>query len=261
MPASIDTKFGEGFFLSEENLTKIDDIIKKRFNFSGNEPTLLYEVYRFDDALIYYSSIKDVVSEENSKRNRIKKLNIKCQEGNDSLYLCFEQGGATKLDLSADNRDTALLLTADLKEYLNSEVLVKRLSFILRAFDHRMFFPIMLLVSMLPIAISIFVTPEMPNIDISTATIADKINYIVLSQQQKDISVRSPLLALSPIAILFVGMVLNLTLKFVYPTDIFYWGKEMSNYDSQKKIRSNIFWSVIVALFVGIFGSYIYNRT
>ncbi len=256
MPAKIDSKFKDGFVLSEENLAKIDDIIKKRFDFSGLPPQIKFEVHRTDDALITYETISDVVSEENSKRNKVRQLVIKCSNKSDLLKLNFEHGEPTSLNLSTEDRDVALLLTADIKEYLHSEVLIKKFNFFFRFVEHRLFMPLALLITFAAMLVVLMKNGSPNPINLDKSTIDQKLDYLINVSRKKDDTIYRPFI------FLLVGMVTPLLLIFIKPfyhTDVFYWGKEIQKYDDQKKLRSNIFWGIIVSLIVGIIGSALYN--
>ena len=47
---------------------------------------------------------------------------------------------------------------------------------------------------------------------------------------------------------------------FLYPTNIFCWGKEINRYNSRKELRKNLFWGGLVGLFLTIAGSFIYSK-
>lgn len=40
---------------------------------------------------------------------------------------------------------------------------------------------------------------------------------------------------------------------------VFYWGEEISRFDKYEKLRSNLWWGVVIAIFVGIISSFLYS--
>lgn len=76
MRAKINTKFSEGFLLTEEHIVKIEDIIRKRISPSDQNMEMKYEVHRVDDAVITYKDNQFFSFEENSKYEKVKELKI-----------------------------------------------------------------------------------------------------------------------------------------------------------------------------------------
>ena len=260
MPAKIDTEFKRGFILSEENLAKIDDIIRKRLESSSNDFSLKYEVHRTDDALITYQVSSEVIEEENSKRNCINGVTINAKSNGNKLQLIFRQGSDTKLVLEAEDRDLALLLTADLKEYLNSEVFVRKFSKLVRLLDSKNFFLFFMLIAFLPLVLFTMFIDQPDSLNLAVATVDEKLNFLVQRESANDALNSRPYLSFFPIFLILSAIFLTSTASFLYPTDIFYWGKEVSRFDKQRSLRSKIFWSVFVACAVGLTTAYLYDR-
>ena len=57
MNASLETIFKKGFKLTEENLIKLDDIIRKRLSIPGSpNPVLKFKVFRVDGMLLEFDT-------------------------------------------------------------------------------------------------------------------------------------------------------------------------------------------------------------
>jgi hypothetical protein len=64
-----------------------------------------------------------VVSEENSTRDAIKSVRLGADSENGYARIEFSKGEGTDIILGADDRDVALLLSSDIKDYIRAEVL------------------------------------------------------------------------------------------------------------------------------------------
>lgn len=252
MKAKIDTKFDNGFLLSEEGLVKIIDIIKKRFDFLNSGFSIKYEIHRIDDALLTLDNVKDIFSEENSKIDKIIEINIISQIKNADLKLTFKKGEKTKLILTSNDKDLALLLIADLKAYLKSEVIVQRLSSIKNFMLSRYFTPSFSIILLLPLIFLMANIQQLENINIETASLEQKINYLVEDRREIGRLRKITNYVYSLPFIFIIGVLIVPLLKYFYPTDIFLWGKELTAYNSQKALSSKIFWGVIVAFIIAI---------
>src|SRR4029453_10875565 len=110
MSAKIDTKFTRGFFLSEEALTKIENVISQRL-VSGENYTQKFDVHRVDDAVITYGRVADLIAnEENSKRNAAKGLEIEASRSLGKVAFSFQRSERSKMTIESEDRDLALLL-------------------------------------------------------------------------------------------------------------------------------------------------------
>lgn len=254
MRAEVDTKFSKGFFLAEESIKKIEEIVTKRLT---NEVsfTKTIEAHRVDDAVVTYPSSTELVKhEENSKHDSLRGLDIRADGADGKFELNFEKGAKTRLRISSDNRDTALLLSADIKEYLKSEVLIRRLAFLSNLFNHRLTFPLIYTLSFLPIVFLAAVLKRPTTVNIATASVNQKLDYLVKSNQAATDFISVPNYTFIGVFIFIVLLGLMST-SFIYPAYTFYLGKEKARFDSRKALRDKIFWVIGVGLLVGFAGS------
>ncbi|MEB3901853.1 hypothetical protein ODI84_16905 [Pseudomonas putida] len=120
MKAYLETSFKKGFLLTEEGLIKLDDIVRKRLFPAEPSKTLKYKVFRVDGMLLEFDVPAEVVSEENSSRNAISRLEVS-YAGDSKFQLVFDPKKEVELEIESDDRDLAYLLFSDIKEYLNSD--------------------------------------------------------------------------------------------------------------------------------------------
>lgn len=254
MKAEIQASFSRGFLLHEEALKKIEDLSRARF---GNEQKfdIKYVVKRADHASIEYQDSNELLMhEDNSKISTIKKVEFSAKSQKSSVKITFEEGEKTKLSISSDNRDAALILSADLKEYLRSDVFLYRSEIVTRLATHRAA-PVflMMITTLFPILGVVLFTNRL-EFDISNSSIEQKIDFLVESQLSN--SSNSSFLEYWLYFIifsffLFVSIITNI---FSSPYT-FYWGKGVTRYDAAKSMREKIFWGIVVAFIIGVFGS------
>ena len=88
MRVNFEHEFKKGYFLSEESLIKIDDIIKKRFN--NKVVDISFRIFRIDGMLIESNSIDSILEEENAPRNFINRIVIKAETESHYMKLTFD---------------------------------------------------------------------------------------------------------------------------------------------------------------------------
>ena len=74
MKARVKQNFKKGFFLTEENIIKLDDIITKRLKEKDFNEKLTYKVYRKDSFVFETTEHQKIIDEENSRRNLIDRF-------------------------------------------------------------------------------------------------------------------------------------------------------------------------------------------
>lgn len=104
MKAKIEAQFKAGFLLSNENLLKIEDIIKNRFAQNSDEYLYIYEIYRNDNAVLNFDTIEEICNEENSRHNYIKYLKIKLSDGDNNVEFLFSKNDRSYLTIVSYNR-------------------------------------------------------------------------------------------------------------------------------------------------------------
>jgi len=259
--AFLEADYAKGFFLSEENLIKIDDVIRTRVREVLVDPPIIYKIYRKDNFFVDYNSVADVLREENSNRNLIQTLVIRIDTEEVNLTVTFNKKEDSQLFLEADDRDLVFLLGSDLKEYLKSEVFVTwRLGL---NEPHYLAMAGMVMV----LAGFVLATPAITSLFKSNAgntardlalksnNLGDKLNYLIDNRFPL-----GPKLELTWIYILIpiaAVLVVSILVHSKSMTNVFYWGKEVPRYNRARSLRDKIFWGVGIALLVGIAGSFL----
>ena len=262
MKVNFSYEFKKGFFLSEESLIKIDDIIKNRFN--DEDLDISFGIFRVDGMLIESHLINSILEEENASRNFIKRIEVKAVTESHSMKLIFDSEESISLLIISDNRDFANLLIADLKEYINTEVL-KFSSLDINKLKKS-------ILALLMIIITGYMTFAMYNVIsieksidieqlISSSDLNGKLNYLIqnkVSSSSGNGMFLPVMVGMSFIPILTLFPIERLIRRF-FPKNIFYWGKRKSLYDENRVLRDKVVWGGMVAFFIAIISGVFLN--
>lgn len=257
MAAFLKAEFDRGFFLSAEGVVKIDEIIRKRVD-GGTPYQLSYRVYRNDGMVLSLGTTGEVIDEENSSRNAVQQLSFQLRSESSELDLSFEKGESTKLSIMSESRDTAYLMSSDLKEYLNTEVLKFGSWNFNKIFSSRTFMPIVLMISMVfMFATMLFVIKDSdPTSALNSTSLEVKLNYLISRRAELPSSSFMSLIFIAP---LFGAVALGLlasSLAKQWPRDVFFWGKQVSIYEKAKGVKDKIVWTVVVGFIVSVGAAY-----
>lgn len=258
MRASVNVEYNQSFRLSEENLMKIDEFVRRRA--VGIEDfSISYEVSRIDHALITYETPTEVASEENNLAEAAKSLKIAGDSDSFKVQIIFKSRRGVFIDIFSEDRDRALLLASDLKPYVQSEVLRSRLTRVLRTIDSRLFAPIVF-ASSIPLIMlySWWVLPRPLHVNTTNMTDSQRLAYLVDLKQNTDALKSFPLIMTMPFGVLLAGLLLGPVLRAFVGEDTFYWGKEVRRSDRKASLRNQIFWVVIVGLLISVIGSFVF---
>lgn len=252
MNAHLESNFKKGFFLTEEALIKLDDIIRKRLRAVDAEASLKFKVFRADGMLVEFDNPSAVAAEENSNRNAIRRVEILSSGMFYELSLTFDYKDNTDLAIEANDRDLAYLLASDIKDYISSEVLRFRSFSFDDALSSRIVFPLLMLPFLL-ISISAMdsPSPEAVSSVLASNDVHEKLDFIINNRANQRVEpTRWYLIAM--LVILGVLFFLGSFLDKVYPRNIFYWGKLAHAHDRVLSLREKIVWGVVIAFVIGI---------
>jgi hypothetical protein len=253
MNAHLENNFKRGFFLTEEVLIKLDDIIRKRLTTVDPAAKIQFRVFRADGMLVEFDNPSAVAAEENSNRNAIKRLEILSVGTAYKLSLKFDPKDNTDLEIEANDRDLAYLLASDIKDYVNSEILKFRSFSFDSVMDSRNIFPLV----MLPfIFFSISGIKESPKAEtvaavLSSSDVHAKLNFLIEARVGHDPGPMKWYLV-AMIAGLVVLFFLGSLLDKAYPRNVFYWGKLAQAHDRLLSLREKIVWGIVIAFVIGI---------
>ena len=122
--AYVKHKFDKGFLLRDEDLTKLLDFVKVRAAEVNAADRIKIKVYR-SDSLVYESpSLEPLRAEENALRNRLTRVQVLLDHTELKVNFDFDAEENISIEIESTDRDRAYLLFSELKEYLNTEVLV-----------------------------------------------------------------------------------------------------------------------------------------
>ena len=255
MPAYLNTQYKQGFYVSEESLIKLVDIVRRRLSPSDPASKIKFRVFRTDGMVIEYESPTQVVSEENAPRNAAKRVEVigEYSETSSKFKIVFDREDSIDLQLQSENRDLAFLLFSDIKEYLQAEVLRFRSFSVSAMLGHRLFLAPLVLVPFL----AFFATLEAPNQETLQAVLDSddlhrKLDFIINRSNRID-----SLGSLKLMGAVSVGMIVVIAggfplLQKVFPRNIFYWGKAATSYDRITSMRDKFLWGVLVAFVIGV---------
>jgi hypothetical protein len=253
MNAHLETNFKRGFFLTEEALIKLDDIIRKRLLAADPQAKLQFKVFRADGMLVEFDNPSSVAAEENSSRNAIKRVEILSNGATYKLSLKFDPKDNTDLAIESNDRDLAYLLASDIKDYIHSEVLKFRSFSFDSALNSRNIFPFL----MLPfLYFSVSNIKETPKADTVATVLASndvqaKLNLLIETRVSQDVGpMKWYLIAMiaALVALFFLGTLLDKA----YPRNVFYWGKLAQTHDRLLGLREKVTWGVVIAFVIGI---------
>lgn len=254
MNAHLETNLSKGFLLTEENLIKLDDIIRRRITVVDPAALIKFKVFRADGMLVEFDNPAAVAAEENSSRNAIKRVELISTNAAYKLRLKFDPKDNTDIEIEANDRDLAYLLSSDVKEYLHAEVLKFRSFSFDSALTSRNLLPFFMLPFM---GLTLFMIKEGPNSALvsgvlKTTDLHAKLNFLIEQrmQAQDPGTFKYAMFGImgTYIALLFVGGILDR----YFPRNIFYWGKVALAYDRMLATREKVIWGIVVAFVIGI---------
>ncbi|MCO7516400.1 hypothetical protein NJF44_15785 [Pseudomonas guariconensis] len=257
MKAYLETSFKKGFLLTEEGLIKLDDIVRKRLFPAEPSKTLKYKVFRVDGMLLEFDVPAEVVSEENSSRNAISRLEVS-YAGDSKFQLVFDPKKEVELEIESDDRDLAYLLFSDIKEYLNSEILKFRSSSFESLFDSKLVMPLFMMVFFVA---TIYMTVSGNHDEdlakaIASDSVIDKLNYMIETRQQ--LSVGRMLYPMLGMMVIFFGVIFSGSFfDKIFPRNVFCWGKAATAHNNLLKTREKWLWGVAIAFVISVLATFV----
>ncbi|MCK4796153.1 MAG: hypothetical protein KAT05_02160 [Spirochaetes bacterium] len=260
MGANVRYKFKKGFLLDEEKLRKIHNIITTRIT----DTEIKYSIERNDSFSFETTNLEKIINEENSKWSKINEINIRLyQRSNLDITLNFSDSGGT-LYINGEDRDNVFLLHSELKEYISHEVCTLLPNNILGKYT----FPLILAAFIAFIIYTLALSQSTPTINkemvVSVLNSNDtnaKIDFLIQKEFENtmvnDIPFKFPKeIFLSVLFLLSIGLLdeKNKISQFIYPTNLFLFGKEIEKHNRYLEIRGKIFWIGVVGLIVSIIG-------
>lgn len=254
MNAHLTTAFKKGFFLTEESLIKLDDIIRKRLVAVDPSAQIKFKVFRVDGMLLEFDNPSDVIAEENSSRNAVIRVALNATGADCVLKLDFDSNDETDLTIESKDRDLAYLLYSDLKEYLNAEVLKFR-SFSFSAMSSsRLIFPLVMTGVLFIMMFSLFSRPDPAGLGelIKSTDINRKLNHLIELRNARSEMGNLRNLLIGSMVFMIVVLFGGSQVDKLFPRNIFNWGKAAFNYKKLIDVREKILWGIVIAFIIGI---------
>ncbi len=260
MKAYLNQNLKGGFLLSEENLIKLNDIISKRLKEKRLESELLYKVYRIDSLVYETTEYQKIVDEENSKRNLLIRVELTHESENLSFKLVFDKAENSNIEIEGEEKDFTYLLFSDIKKYLTTEI-IKFRSFKFKNIKIEMFLMPVIMMLFLIFTLTLVAKPPVGDAEfkeiLNSDSIQVKLNYMLTAGRNKiDLDKFWYMLIATTIIAIFLSLLTRILDK-VYPTNIFYVGKEIIKYDKHCANRSKVIWGIFIALAISIIAGFL----
>jgi hypothetical protein len=270
VPAFVEHSFRGGFLLDETRLRKLKDIIESRET-RRSDSKLLYRISRGDSYSYETESVDDVVNEDNEDWRRITRLDLKisypephhAKEDDLRFILSFSDKDGCELHIAAEDRDRVLLLFSDLRDYIQHEITVTRTIDPENSRFLGMFISlgIITILALTVLYLIVQVEPETLKQALKNPDISAKLNFLI-EQRGRPPSPRvmvslglSFVLALSSV----FGSVAAVV-RFIFPGNLFLFGKRKERFERRQRITGNLLWVVGVGLAVSIIAGLIVWR-
>lgn len=266
MAAFVNHVFKKGFILDEERLRKIVNIINKRLQEQDQNFHVGFKVYRADDFYYTTDNIDTILSEENLPWEKIRELIITAEYDQIvTISLDFDIYDYTRLKIEGEDRDFIYLLFSEIKTYASNEVNVVRPIRINPL-------PILITGMIAMLLLFYYMISSMPSIygDISisneTLTIEDKLDYLIQREVNRDRSSQPFVGLMSSMIILAIIMMIatllsskfNSFLSYMFPSNIFLFGKEIIRFNRRLELRSKIIWGGIISFIMSLLSSIVW---
>ena len=252
MGAHVEHKFERGYILDEERLRKIHNLLESRISKYSTPLSPQYKVFRGDSLSYETGSVEDVVNEDNDDWRAITRVELFAEQGEVFRFRLTFAKDTVSLFINGDDRDAVFLLFSDVREYIRNEILAGRKP------NRDVTRAISFLIALGPMIAVMFYLAHSTRVDtalaskaLSTNDLAEKINFLVRNAVQG----QSPVGWLPWVMLLtFVTVALSDSFvklwRFLFPTDLFLFGKRKVQFEKRRSLVSKLFWGVAVSLAV-----------
>jgi hypothetical protein len=251
MGAYVDHKFDQGFFLDEERLRKLHDLIASRLAKFERPLTPSYKVFRGDSYSYETDSVGDVAKEDNEDWRAIARLEVVAHDPDVfDFKLSFSDKGLVA-EISGDDRDSVFLLFSDLKSYIQDQVLVGR------GLSRDVARGITMLLMFITMAGFLFfglrnlgADPDSAQAALDSHDVAEKLDYLIeaRSGDKPRASSYGWLFAMMALSVLGISGALEAAWRIAFPSNVFLFGARKVAFERRRAFLGRIFWVVIVGL-------------
>ncbi|HAN6713169.1 hypothetical protein AWP63_22445 [Escherichia coli] len=262
MAANVEFDFPNYFEVDEEKLRRIHSIIKKRLP-EKNKETIEFIIKKSDNFIYHTKNIIDIINEPNDSTSKINSIKINYNSENMDIAVLLSNKTGASINVSGENRDDVFLLSSELKEYISKEVAnITKMKWMQAR-------TISSIIMLLLVGYITYIFSDIKIIDANALKVAlestnpnDKLNFLI-NKGNKDIKTATTIV---PMFILLLAVIASQIIPFekimnyIYPRNIFLFGKEISLIERKKRNRSNIFWVIIVGSIISLLVAFISTR-
>lgn len=253
MIASVRHNFSGVFVLDEGQLRRINEIILRRLPDGASEGYEI-QVTRADSFSFVTKSIDEVCAEENGPSIEVNRIRFMTADDSFSLNLDISKEHGVDLDIQGAERDPVFLIYSELKAYIDQGVMSRRW---LGDNPYQWRIVGLLLVLLLAIVVMLLTAtlsrdPQGAQEALRSTDALTKLNFIISRGQN---STSTATWVFGGIVLLMGATMLDLhgrLLNYFFPSNVFMLGRMVRWYESRMKLRSQLFWSVIVATILGV---------
>lgn len=253
MAATVSHQFSGVFLLDEGQLRRINDIIAKRLP-EGAAGTYEIHVSRADSFSFVTGSIDEVCSEENGSSIEVEQIKFVSSSDGFSLRLEISREDGVSLGIEGNDRDSVFLIYSELKAYIDQGVMSRRWLGE-NPYQWKLVAMILMLVASFVGAFAFLAWSNDPvpaQLALKSNDVLVKLDYLI----DRGRSILGPATwVFAGVFVLMIATILDLHAKafsFFFPSNVFMLGRMVRWYESRVKLRSQIFWSVIVAAALGV---------
>lgn len=253
MGANVEHQFQKHFLLNEERLWKIKDILEARFKEYNYSEPLAYKITRNDSYKYDTHDVEKIIKESNESWKRIIQLEIYMNSKFNDLNfkLNFSNRGVS-VDIDGNNRDQVLLISSDIKSYIENDVANKLSPLQVENYSLLLFYPLFIISFIIYILLDRIGSRSSIKAILASDDYEAKLNYLISRTVDfTDLLFLTLLLSVVFIPILF-SLFLRYTISFFWPANEFLFGKRIDWYRRRKSLAGKIWWGCIVAFFVAI---------
>lgn len=252
MAATVRHRFSGVFVLDEGQLRRINDIIVRRLP-EGADGAYEIRVSRADSFAFVTKSIDEVCKEENGPSIEVEGIRFTVKTEPFELLLEISRKEGVILSIEGQDRDAVFLVHSELKSYIDQGVMSRKW---IGSNPYQLkLFGILLMMIISFIALIVIMTwtkdggPAQSILESKDVLL--KLNYLIDRGQS---SVESARWGFAAFVAMMAASMLDLhgrSYSFFFPANIFLLGRMVRWYEARIKLRSQIFWSVIVAFIIG----------
>lgn len=256
MAANVHHKFAGVFVIDEGQLRRLNEIVVRRL---PSEHLARYQmtVSRRDSYSFSTGSIDEVCAEENGPSLEVQKIRFECNDESYKFLLDIDSANGVNVRIDGDDRDSVFLIYSDIKAYIDQGVMSKRWlgddPFKWRLLGMLMMMVAAMLGLMVGLVSLTSVDAGKVQATLDSRDVLVKLDYLIGLKQ----TMRSEWMTwwFAAFAVMMMMAMFNVHAKiyaFFFPSNVFMLGRMIRWYESRMKLRSQIFWSVIVASALGI---------